>query len=59
MNVLIINGFRWYYEKSSGYFYENEDKTGGKIHQSNKHFTSSERLQIMNQLRYSNPMINT
>lgn len=57
MKKVIINGFAWYYEESTGYFYENEDKTGSKIHQANKHFTDQETRQVLDQLNYAQPMI--
>ena len=56
MKKVTLNGFVWWYEKETGFFFENEDKAGSKIRQANKHFTEAERSSIIDQLAHSEPM---
>lgn len=57
MKDIIVNGFKWWLDPTTGKFYENEDKTGVSFDYNNPHLTHQERKQINDLLRFDNPMI--
>lgn len=57
MKYIIINGWGWWLDTSTNTAYENKDKTGAYFYIYERPLTSFERSQIVNQIRYSQPMI--